>query len=267
MSTEEHKIEEEIKEVGAAVEKAVEKKDRFLPISILIAAILIGGALVFSSLYHGGGTGAAVTPPAPAIGNQGGAPAPSATTTAAIMQLGTRDAILGSANAPVTIVEYGDYQCPYCAQFFAQTEPSIISNYVNSGKVRMVFRNFAFLGAESTAAAEAAECAEDQNKLWAYHDALYGAKVGDEQKGGTEDDGFYNRALFLKLAGNVGLDIPTFTSCIDSNKYATQVAKEQAAASAAGVGSTPTFYVNGTQILGAEPYASFQAAIESALQS
>jgi protein-disulfide isomerase len=237
------------------------KRDRFLPITILVAAVLIAGAVVFSSLYHSGGAGADATNPLAAQ-----PPAAPSVNTAAIMKLGANDAVLGNDNAPVTLIEYGDYQCPYCGQFFAQTEPSIISAYVNTGKVRMVFRNFAFLGAESTAAAEAADCAQDQGKLWQYHDALYAAKVGDAEKGGAEDDGFFNRALFLQLAQKTGLDIPTFTSCMDSNKYASQVASDTQAASALGVNSTPTFFVNGTQILGAEPYATFEEVINAALK-
>lgn len=247
------------------------QKDRFLPVSILVAAIIVGGSVVFATFYHGMGLSAA-----PGAGDAGAvasttAPAgdvgtgTSASDTAAIMQLGPRDAILGNANASVTIVEYGDYQCPYCGEFFSQTEPSIVSDYINTGKAKMVFRNFAFLGPESTAAAEAAECAEDQNKLWAYHDALYNAKVGDDEKGGSEDDGFFTRALFIQLAGDVGMDVNTFTTCIDSDKYATTVADEKTTASALGIDSTPTFSINGTQILGAEPLSTFQQAINAAL--
>ena len=182
------------------------------------------------------------------------------------MALGSRDAVLGNANAPVTIVEYGDYQCPFCAQFFSQTESQIISNYVNSGKVKMVFRNFAFLGAESTAAAEAAECAEDQNQLWKYHDALYAAKLSDDQKGGSENDGFFTRAVFIQLAQKTGLNVPAFTACIDGNAHAKTVQDEYTAAQASGVNSTPSFFINGTSILGAQPYASFTQAITAALK-
>ena len=245
----------------APVAEKTEKKDRFLPISILIAAILIGGSVVFSTVYHGssdGGAGAN-TPPSPA-------PAAPAVSLDELMKLGPRDAILGNANAPVTLIEYGDYQCPFCSRFFGTTESSIVSAYLNTGKVKMVFRNFAFLGPESLATAAAADCALDQNKLWPYHDALYSAKLADEQKGGGENDGFFSRAELIKLAQNVGLDIQLFTSCIDSNKHATDVTNERTAASNGGIGSTPTFLVDGTQILGAEPYATFQAAIEAALK-
>ncbi len=231
-------------------------RDRFLAISVLVAAAVIGGALVFSTMYRPNVT--------PSGGN--GAGAGALATNEAIMKLGARDAILGAQNAPVTIIEYGDYQCPFCAQFFSQTEPQIIANYVNSGKVKIVFRNFPFLGPESTAAAQAAECANDQGKLWPYHDALYAAKVGDEQKGGGENDGFYNRALFVKLAQGLGLNMTTFTSCVDTNKNASLVAQERAAATAAGINSTPSFFVNGTSVLGAQPYADFAQVIDAALK-
>ena len=233
------------------------KRDLFLPISIIAAAVMIGGAILFASLYKGGS--------APTANNGTGG---NATTTVnpAVMTLGARDAVLGNANAKVTLVEYGDYQCPFCAQFFSQTEQQIIQNYVNTGKVKMVFRDFAFLGPESIAAAQAAQCAEDQNKLWAYHDALYSAKVGDEQKGGGEDDGFYNRTEFLKLAQNTGLNIAAFTTCIDTNKNASIVTQEKSDASSYGVNSTPSFFVNGTAITGAQPYAAFQQVLDAALQ-
>ncbi len=243
----------------------VEKKDRFLPISILVAAVVIGGALVFVALYKGGAPAGAGT-----AGNsagtvaQGGTAAP--TTNANIMTLGPRDAILGSANAPVTIVEYGDYQCPFCGvEFFAKTEPLIIQNYVNTGKAKFVFRDFPFLGPESTAAANAAQCAEDQNKLWAYHDALYTAKVADVGIGGSENDGFFSSTELLKLGQQIGLNMTAFTSCVNSNADANIVTQEKTDATNQGINSTPTFYINGTQILGAQPYAQFQAVIDAAL--
>ena len=210
------------------VEVKKEKRDMFLPISILVAAVLIGGAIVFATLYK---TGSVATTPggAAANNNTGNTVAATSTTVSAAqaMTLGPRDAILGNANATVTLIEYGDYQCPYCGEFFSQTEPQIIQNYVNTGKVRFVFRDFAFLGPESTAAAKAAQCAEDQNKLWAYHDALYTAKVADDAKGGEEDDGFFSTAELLKLGQQVGLNMPTFTSCVNNNTDADIVAQEK----------------------------------------
>lgn len=253
-------VEMNVGEIDVAVTGAKSKRDLFLPISILVAAVLIGGAIMFATLYKGGSA-----PTAPAGGN--GVVAASTTVTAAqAMTLGPRDAILGNANAPVTLIEYGDYQCPFCGQFFSETEPQIVQNYVNTGKVRFVFRDFAFLGAESTAAAEAAQCAEDQNKLWAYHDALYSAKVADDEKGGEEDDGFFSTAELLKLGQQVGLNMATFTSCVQNDTDASIVAQEKTAAGNAGIDSTPSFLINGTMVTGAQPYSVFQAALDNAAQ-
>ena len=178
------------------------KKDRFLPISIIVAAVLICGAIVFSVFYRPGSS-----PSAP-NGNAGAAAVQTSTTTVlSLMTLGSRDAVLGNQNAPVTIIEYGDYQCPFCTRYFTQIQPLIKTQYIDTGKAKMVFRDFAFLGSESSAASNAAQCAGDQGKLWAYHDALYSAKVGDENKNpnGAENDGFFSRAEFLSLANQVGL--------------------------------------------------------------
>ena len=239
------------------------KKDLFLPISILAAAIMVGGALVFATLYKGG-TAAA---PTGESGNTAEATS-TAANLAAAMTLGPRDAILGNANAKVTLIEYGDYQCPYCGRFFSQTESQIIQDYVNTGKVRFVFRNLplSFLGPESIAAAEAADCAEDQNKLWAYHDALYSAKVAEVAKGGTEADGFFSTAELLNIGQKAGLTMSTFTSCVNNNTDGALVTQETAAAVATVGNSTPSFIINGTLISGAQPYSVFQQALDSALQ-
>ena len=247
----------------APVEK---KSDRFLAISILVAAVIIGGSIVFSTVYKGGGSSAGSAGSVATDTGTAGAAVPAAPNGDAVMVSNPRDSVLGKADAPVTLIEYGDYQCPFCTRFFSQTESQIISDYVTPGFVKMIFRNYAFLGPESLAAAAAAECANDQSKLWQYHDALYTAKVGDENSGGGEDDGFYTRAKFLQLATQVGLDIPTFTSCLDTNKYVALVNKEKGDADALGVNSTPTFYVNGQQITGAQSYSVFKTAIDGLLK-
>jgi protein-disulfide isomerase len=234
------------------------RKDRFLAISILVGALVVGGSVVFAAVYRGNGSPvAAQTPTSTAAVVQ--PPTPAATS---ILSLGPRDAILGNQDATVTVIEYGDYQCPFCTRYFSQVQPQIMSQYIKTGKVKMVFRNFAFLDRfpgvpagenESHDAAAAAECAEDQSQLWAYHDALYAAKVGDEAKGGSEDDGFFNRALFLSLAKKIKLDMPTFTSCIDSKKYAPLVDQEYSDGVKAGVNSTPVTFVDGKMVQTLDP--------------
>lgn len=249
---------EEPKEPVAVI--SAKQKDRFLPASILIAAVIIAGAVVFAATRPSGG-GIITLPIATTTAGSAG------TAAAPVPPIGSGEAILGNANAPVAFIEYGDYQCPFCGRFFSQVEPSLRTDYINTGKVKMVFRNFQFLGPESTAAGAAAYCAADQNKFWAYRDALYQAKVNEvANNGGSENDGFFSRSLFLKLANQTGLDTATFTSCIDGNKYASKVEKDKADASAVGVNSTPTNYINGQQVLGAQPYTAFKAVIDAALQ-
>ncbi len=245
-----------IAETEAAGGPQKSKRDMILPLSILMAAMMIAGALVFATLYKGGGgngnAGGAGNASA-AAGTQAAAGAQagtaSATTTAAILALGPRDAILGDPNAPVTVIEYGDYQCPFCADYFQKLEPVIKQQYINTGKVKMVFRDLPFLGAESVVAANAAQCAEDQNALWAYHDALYTAKLADDAKGGGEQDGFFTKALFLSIASQLHLNTTTFAACVSNNADAGYVAQEKSGAETLiGGDSTPTTFVNGVMV-------------------
>src|SRR3989344_4359998 len=234
------------------VREVARRNDYFLGASILVSGVLVAGAVIYS-VGAKSGPGAAV-PPA------GGNPTPPAAVTAPV--IGPGDVILGDANAKVTLIEFADYQCPFCGRFHTQTSPLVRDNYIKTGKVKMVYRDFAFLGPESIVAAEAARCAADQAKFWEYHDALYAA----ETKDGQENNGNLNRDLLVKLAGTTGLNIPQFTSCIDGKKYNAQVLKAKDEAAAFSVNSTPTTFVNSQQIIGAQPYAAFQAAIEAELK-
>ncbi len=222
-----------------------------LPASILVAALIIGGSIVY--LVHSG-----------RVLQPGTGPIGAATTTPAAVtppSTADRDVILGDANAPVSLIEYGDYQCPFCDQFFQETEPILRSSYIKNGQAKMVFRNFSFLGPESDAAAAAAECAVDQKHFWEYHDALYNT----ENKDGKENNGNLNRALFIKLAANLKLDVPAFTSCIDKNTYATTVQQQTQDAQKYGVQSTPTLFVNDQKFEGALPVSTFTGAIDAEL--
>lgn len=165
----------------------------------------------------------------------------------------------GDPNAPVTIIEFGDFQCPFCGRFFAQTEPQIDKQYIQSGKVRFAYFNFAFLGQESTWAAEAAECAADQNKYWEYHNKLYSSQSGENQ-------GAFNKDNLKKFSEDLGLDTSAFNECLDSGKYTQLIQDESSTASSIGVRSTPTFLINGQAVVGAQPFEIFQQTIDSFLQ-
>jgi len=224
-----------------------QNKNYLLPASILIAAVLIAGSVIYSTGAKNGSGGSSNSNPE----NQ----------AAVSPELSSADVILGDPKAPITMIEYSDFQCPFCGRFYSQTEPSLKEQYVKTGKVRFIYRHFAFLGPESRAAAEAAECAKDQSKFWEYHDAIFNAEVAD----GKEHNGNLNRDLFLDIAENIGLNLGSFTSCLDSNKYAQKVADDYSGAQALGVKATPTVFVNNVKIEGALLFGQFQQVIEQLL--
>ncbi len=167
---------------------------------------------------------------------------------------------LGDPNAPVKVVEYADFQCPYCREYWQQTEPQIVDQYVKTGKVYYEYHSVgAFLGAESGAAAQAAYCAGDQGKFWQYHDTLFANWTG-------ENVGDFTNDKLLQYAASLGLDKGTFGDCLNSGKYAPVLDQDVKDAQAAGIRATPSFIINGKLVEGALPFADFQKAIEAALQ-
>ena len=199
----------------------------------LIALVVVGGLIAFQSRSSNGGT-----IPARVATGQGRA--------------------LGDANARVTVVEYADFQCPICKAAETSIVSRIEQDYVQQGKVKIEFRMFPFLGQESFDAAQAAEAARDQGKFWEYHDALFNAQ-------GQENSGSFSYEKLVALAQQVGLDVPTFEATLSSNAHLAAIQQEVDAARASGVTSTPTFFIDDTKIVGAQPYAQFTAAIDAAL--
>lgn len=170
----------------------------------------------------------------------------------------THSNAMGDPNAPVHMIEYGDFQCPYCLQFWQETEPQLIEEYVNTGKVYFEYRSFAFLGPESKLAAEAAYCAGDQERFWEYHDTLFtnwsGENVGD-----------FTAEKLIQYAATAGLEMESFKKCLSDEKHRETVRQDAARAEADGVHSTPTFIINGTKVEGAQPYNIFKHVIEELL--
>jgi protein-disulfide isomerase len=174
--------------------------------------------------------------------------------------LQTKFNTLGDPNAPVKIIEYADFQCPYCRQYWQETEPQIINTYVATGKVFYEYRSVgAFIGPDSASAAEAAYCAADQNKFWEYHDTLYSNWTG-------ENTGDFAPEKLRQYARTVGLNQNTFDKCVSQHKYAGQVQQDVKNAKADGIESTPSFLINGKIVQGAQPFDVFQQAIDSALK-
>jgi protein-disulfide isomerase len=161
---------------------------------------------------------------------------------------------MGDPNAPVTVYEYADFQCPACGAFARQYKSRIEEAYIQPGKVRLVFRNFAFLGQESLWAAEAAYCAAEQGGFWAYHDKLFANQRG-------ENRGAFSKPNLVRFARELGLKVEDFQICLDSGRYRQKIQDEIREGQERGVNSTPSFIVNGELIRGVD-YLGLREAIE-----
>ena len=235
---------------------------------ILIAVLTFAAGFASGSLWtenkllrSGQGLAPAAQPAA-----QQGAQQPQAPTIATV-DLG-HFPIQGDKNAKVAIVEFADLRCPFCKQFFDTTEPQIMKDYVNTGKVQFVFRQFEFLGPSSVVAGNAAECANDQGKFWPFHDYLY------KNQPSETDTSLYSSDKLTPIAQSLGMNGNTFKNCLDNNKFQKNVDGDKAAGDAAGVTGTPSFVigklgsdgkVTGQLVVGALPYASLKTTIDQAL--
>ena len=180
-----------------------------------------------------------------------------------VIDAGNGSPMLGDPSAPVTIIEFGDYQCHFCALWYHDTSPRVKDDLVSSGKTNLVFVDFAFLGRDSPKAAQASYCADDQGMYWEYHGVLY------ESQQDRIDGGWASPANLRAFAVDLELDIDTFNECMSSQKYADRVAYNTRVATENGVEATPTFFVVGpdgghVMIQGAHPYSTFARAVDSA---
>lgn len=225
-------------------------------------SMALGGLIVGYVLATGMGTGMTFGANAPAQVVPGAPAAPSAPTVAANPADVDDDPVMGDSDAPVTIVEFTDYQCPFCSRFFTQTLPELKKNYIDTGKVKLVVRDFPLsFHPFAQKAAEATECADEQGKFWEMHDALF-AKQAMWSAGASVDE------TFAQYASDLKLNVETFKTCLSSGAMAAEVNADLAEGSAAGIDGTPGFWVigedgKGTQISGAQPYANFAAAIDA----
>jgi len=177
------------------------------------------------------------------------------------------DPVKGNPNAPVTVVEFSDFQCPFCSRFFTQTLPALQENYIDTGKIKLVYKDLPLdnLHPNARPAHIAAECADEQGKFWEYHDVLF------------ENQGQWSRLSSADLnsqlnqyATSMGLNSVSFDSCLSSPSMADEVNADFLQAASYGVTGTPTFFIgnekNGfIKLVGAQPYAAFQAAIDAQL--
>jgi len=167
-------------------------------------------------------------------------------------------AVRGNEDSEVVLVEFTDYQCPFCQRHFQQTEPSIKSDYVDNDKIKYLIRDLPLpFHGNAHAAAQAARCAGDQDAYWEMHDALF--------EGQQEWSNGDPREVFAGYAQELSLSSGEFESCLDSEKYKQAVDDDLALASQVGASGTPTFIINGKVVVGAQPYSVFQTTIDEAL--
>ena len=163
----------------------------------------------------------------------------------------------GNPNAPVKVVEYADYQCPHCGEYAAQLEPTIDRQYVETGKIQMIYHEFPLPQFPyAMPAAEAARCAGDQGKYWPMHDLLFA-----KQSEWTGASNITNS--LISYAGQLGLDRNTFTQCLSSGKWAAAITAARDAGTQAGVQATPTFAVDGKQVSSDMLQATIDAALKA----
>jgi len=167
----------------------------------------------------------------------------------------------GDEDAPITIIEFGDYQCPKCKAWFQNEKPQITSNYITKGIAKLYFLDSAWLGDDSIASAQAAYCADDQGKFIEYHSTLYNNQA-------TIQDGWANMDALKQFANDLELDVEMFNQCLDSGTYADRVSYNTEVGTSLGVVGTPYFFIVGPEgdikkIAGPQPSIVFDAAINS----
>jgi protein-disulfide isomerase len=235
-------------------------QDKLLPVMIvalIAAAFFLGNLWGKVQVYEGGNgstTQTAGTPTQPA-------PEPTGPLSEDLWNeiLSDQAFAYGEENAPVTMVEFTDYQCPFCKRHFDETADQITQNYIDTGKVRYIIRDLPLsFHPNAKPAALAARCAGDQDKYLEMHDLLF----EDQDAWASLTDA---SDIFKGYAGDLGLSQATFNTCYDNDTYGDVIDQDIALAGKVAATGTPTFFINGVKLVGAQPFAAFQAALDAEL--
>jgi protein-disulfide isomerase len=174
--------------------------------------------------------------------------------------------VLGDLDAAVTLIEFGDYQCHFCNVYYKNTEHKIYENYVRTGKVNVIFKDYTIIGPDSSSAAHAAHCASEQGKFWEYHNTLY-------NNWGGENNGWASTENLIRFAQQIGLNMEEFIECNDDEKYKNKISESNTDARTLGITGTPAFYLISTNnqqvqvVSGAQPYETFEKIIDAMLEN
>ena len=173
--------------------------------------------------------------------------------------------VLGNPNAPITLVEFGDYQCHYCHVFFESIEGKIMKNYIETGKVKMIFKDYNIIGKDSVKASQGAHCANDQGLFWEYHDILYSNWTG-------ENNGWASGANLANYAQDIGLEMNQWTDCMSQQKHSKTILDSNEDAKKLQLTGTPAFFVISSdgqvsKLFGAQPFEVFERVFDEKLEN
>lgn len=227
-----------------------------VPVIVAAVAALVAIAMVFVPKFSG--TTSADEVPVKDVRVQPREPLDKNDPLAKLVRRDPEDPMaLGEVDAPVVMVNYSEFQCPFCGKFARDTEPTLIKKYVKDGTLRIEWRDFPYLGPESTTAARAGRAAAAQGEFWAFHDAMY----ANQQ---PPNSGLLTEKYLAGVADKIGLNVAQFRKDMASPEIAKAVQRDFNEGQAIGVTGTPAFLINGRPVIGAQPTDVFTGTIEKA---
>ena len=236
------------------------RKSPVLPLTIaVVAGLLLLATFVAPAIGGGGGDEPAAETESGSTATSPERKAPDETWQRLVRREPGDPMALGEVDAPVVMLAYAEFQCPFCGKFARDTEPTLVEKYVADGTLRIEWRDFPYLGPESQTAAEAGRAAAAQGRFWEFHDAMY-ADQPPPNSGRIDED------YLVGIAEQVGLDVDRFRADLGSESDQQAIATDFAEGQAIGVTGTPAFVINGVPVIGAQPTAVFETAIEQAVQ-
>ena len=244
--------------------EAPARRKGLIPLVIAAVAGLIAAVMLLTPALAGDSGGTADSDSPVAGVTRDGTRPPVDPENNPFAKLVRRDAdevtAMGDVDAPVVMLNYSEFQCPFCGKFAKDTKPTLVEEYVEDGTLRIEWRDFPYMGEESTRAATAARAAGEQGKFWEYHDALFADQAPPNSGKLTED-------YLVGVADDLGLDTEKFRKDMASGPIAEAVARDFSEGQQIGVTGTPAFVVNGRPIMGAQPTEVFVEAVEEAAEA
>ena len=234
------------------------RKSATLPLVVAAVAVLVTVIAVVAPRMSGAGAdeGNSGEPPVRDV-QRGAVPENDPLAALARRQAGDPMA-LGDPDAPVVMLSYSEFQCPFCGKFARETEPELVKKYVEDGTLRIEWRDFPYLGPESRVAALGGRAAAEQDKFWEFHDAMYADQL-------PPNSGRLDEDYLIAVAGKAGLDVDRFRGDLRrADDLSRSVEADFAEGQSIGVTGTPAFLINGQPVMGAQPLAVFSEAIERA---